>query len=100
MIVPNGSGTANAPNSASVAGDSNRFLNERRSMKVTAAASKDFGAAKLTVLLPSCAQPLKSWLTKSQELMFAGELPVRRAIAPRVRRAANDQAANGIQIGQ
>ena len=34
MMVPNGSGTANAPNSASVAGDSNRFLNETRSRNV------------------------------------------------------------------
>jgi len=36
MMVPNGSGTANAPNSASVAGDSKRFLNESRSSKVMA----------------------------------------------------------------
>jgi len=34
MMVPNGSGTANAPNSARVAGDANRFLNETRSRNV------------------------------------------------------------------
>jgi hypothetical protein len=36
MIVPSGSGAASAPNSASVAGVPNRFLNESRSMKVMA----------------------------------------------------------------
>jgi hypothetical protein len=32
MIVPNGSGTANAPNSANAAGELNRSFNESRSM--------------------------------------------------------------------
>ena len=50
MIVPSGSGAASAPNSASVAGDPNRFLNENRSMKVMAERpSSDIGAIKLTV---------------------------------------------------
>jgi len=39
MIAPSGSGAANAPNSASAAGDRNRFLNDRRSMQLMAKVS-------------------------------------------------------------